>query len=275
MRWLYCLAAFLILAPWAHAKDVEGSKDHPMFTRLPGYEIASYDAQDFASFDFIGENDNRTVEGRYWRIDYELAEGAKKTGPLQIARNYTNLLVKQGGKKIHEDVDAGGGHSVAQLTSGGRSVWIQLDINNHGEVFTLTVVEEASMEQKVEFTATELAAALRDNGYVALHNVLFDTGKATLQAPSGALLAQVGDLLKRDPALKLEIQGHTDNVGAPAANLKLSGERAAAVRTYLVSNFGIAPTRLSSTGLGDTRPVADNRTDAGRAQNRRVELIRR
>jgi outer membrane protein OmpA-like peptidoglycan-associated protein len=81
--------------------------------------------------------------------------------------------------------------------------------------------------------------------------------------------------VKQQPTLRLEIQGHTDNVGAPERNRRLSEARAAAVKQYLVSNFGIAADRLTTSGLGDTKPVADNATEQGKAQNRRVELIRR
>jgi len=81
-------------------------------------------------------------------------------------------------------------------------------------------------------------------------------------------------VLQADATLRLEIQGHTDNVGAPAANLKLSQDRAAAVKAYLVQG-GVAAARLTTSGLGDTKPVADNRTDAGRAENRRVELVKK
>ncbi len=95
----------------------------------------------------------------------------------------------------------------------------------------------------------ELASALNATGSVALHNVLFDTGKATLKPESAAALAPVGELLKSDPALKLEIQGHTDNVGQPAANLKLSQDRAAAVKAYLVQTLAIPAARLTTAGL--------------------------
>jgi outer membrane protein OmpA-like peptidoglycan-associated protein len=131
------------------------------------------------------------------------------------------------------------------------------------------------MEQKVEFSAMELAKALNDNGSVALHNILFDTGKATLKPESAAALAPVGELLKNDAALKLEIQGHTDNVGQAAANLKLSQDRAAAVRTYLVQTFGIPAARLTTAGFGDTKPVVPNTAESGRAQNRRMELVKK
>ena len=109
----------------------------------------------------------------------------------------------------------------------------------------------------------------------AIHGILFDTGKATIKAVSKTALAPIGELLKNDATLKLEIQGHTDNVGAAAANLKLSQERAAAVKAYVVSTFTIASDRLTTAGFGDTKPVGDNKTDGGRAANRRVELVKK
>ena len=245
-----------------------------MFSRMPGYYIEDYDAQDFSSFE-LDTDPPRKVEGRYWKISYWLKEGAKKAGPVQIARNYTDLMIRRGGKKLFDDVDASGGQAIAQMPISGKNIYLQVDISNSGEVYELVVVEEAAMEQKVEFTAMELAKALEDKGSVSLHNILFDTGKATLKPESAEALAPLGELLKSDAALKLEIQGHTDNVGQPAANLKLSQDRAAAVKAYLVQTFGVAPARLTTSGFGDTKPIAANTAEAGRAQNRRVELVKK
>jgi OOP family OmpA-OmpF porin len=262
------------LAMPAIAQDVEGSKDHPMLSRMPGYAIGTYDAQEFSVYDFATDPVTH-VEGRFWKIDYVVPDNGKKSGPVQIARNYTDLFVKRGGKKVADSVSSGGGTSVAWMPAGGKKIWVQIDINNEGEQYSLIVVEEAAMEQKVEFTAMELAKALADTGSVALYGILFDTGKATIKPESVKALASVGDLLKSQAALKLEIQGHTDNVGTAAANLKLSQDRAAAVKAYLVQTFAIAADRLSAVGLGDTKSVGDNTTDAGRAKNRRVELVKK
>ena len=102
----------------------------------------------------------------------------------------------------------------------------------------------------------------------------FDTDQATLRPDARPTLAEVLKLLQQSPALRLAVQGHTDNAGTPAHNQRLSGARAAAVVAALVAG-GTAPDRLQAAGFGQTRPVADNATAAGRAQNRRVELVQR
>lgn len=87
-------------------------------------------------------------------------------------------------------------------------------------------------------------------------------------------MAEVVKLLQANPALRLAVEGHTDNAGTPAHNQQLSEARAQAVVTALAAQ-GIATGRLQSAGFGQTKPLADNATEAGRAQNRRVELVKR
>ncbi len=277
-RLMPILFAALVFAAPAAAQDAEGSKDHPMFSRMPGYTIVNHDPQDFGAYEFSTNTnaDTKKVEGKYWEIQYAIAEGGKKAGPLQIGRNYTDLVVRRGGKKLYEDLSAGGGSTVATMpVSGGRTLWLSVQVNNNGEAYTLVIVEEAGMKQDVEFTAGDLAEALKTKGSIAVHNILFDTGKATIKPESAGTLAVIAEALKAEAALKIEIQGHTDNVGAAAANLKLSQDRAAAVKAYLVTTGGIAAARLTTAGLGDAKPIGDNKTEAGRAQNRRVELVKK
>jgi OOP family OmpA-OmpF porin len=267
----------LISSVPALAQD-EKAKDHPRFSGMPSYDISNKDEQDFGAgeFEIGGGQPQKHIEGKYWKIEYALKEGARKAGPLQIGRNYTALLLAKGGKKVVEQLDASGGTTTGTMPIGnGRSLWLQVDVANSGEMYSLTIVEEGDMKQEVEFTAGDLAEALKTKGSIAIRNILFDTGKATIKPESAGALAIIADVLKGDEALKIEIQGHTDNVGAPAANLKLSQDRAAAVKAYLVSTGGIAAARLTTAGLGDTKPVADNATEEGRTQNRRVELVRK
>jgi outer membrane protein OmpA-like peptidoglycan-associated protein len=115
---------------------------------------------------------------------------------------------------------------------------------------------------------------LDSTGKVVLHGINFDTGKATIKPESKPLLDEIGKLLNDNKDLKLSIEGHTDNVGNKAMNQKLSEQRAAAVKNDLVSNSKIDANRLATKGFGDTKPIADNNTDDGKAQNRRVELVK-
>lgn len=109
------------------------------------------------------------------------------------------------------------------------------------------------------------------NASVALKNILFETNSAQLQDISLLEINRLLKLLNENPELKVRINGHTDNVGKPADNLKLSAARAKAVVDYLAGK-GIAVDRLAYKGFGDTKPVADNKTESGRALNRRTEF---
>jgi len=107
---------------------------------------------------------------------------------------------------------------------------------------------------------------------VNLSDVLFDTGSANLKSGAREKLAKVAGILLSHRGLKLQVEGHTDSVGSDDYNQRLSENRAASVRTYLVDS-GIASNAIGTTGFGETMPVASNDTPAGRQQNRRVELI--
>jgi outer membrane protein OmpA-like peptidoglycan-associated protein/tetratricopeptide (TPR) repeat protein len=112
---------------------------------------------------------------------------------------------------------------------------------------------------------------IKKGSKIALRNIFFDTGKSTLKTESYAEIDRLVQLLKEVPTLRIEISGHTDNVGSEGMNQKLSQDRADAVVAYLVSK-GINASRLESRGYGSARPVADNKTNDGRQQNRRTEF---
>ncbi|HEX6090066.1 MAG TPA: OmpA family protein [Gemmatimonadales bacterium] len=120
----------------------------------------------------------------------------------------------------------------------------------------------------------ELYDALSADGRVATQGILFDTGSDRIKPESTPTLQEIADMLTQHADLKLTIEGHTDNVGSAASNKSLSEQRAAAVKTYLVSK-GIDAARIETAGLGDTKPAAPNTTPEGRQQNRRVELVKR
>ncbi|MFT7155909.1 MAG: outer membrane protein OmpA-like peptidoglycan-associated protein [Parvicella sp.] len=112
---------------------------------------------------------------------------------------------------------------------------------------------------------------IKKGSKIALRNIFFESGKSTLSTDSNPELDRLVKLLKDVPALKIEISGHTDNVGSESMNGKLSKDRATAVVNYLTSK-GIAASRLTAKGYGSTQPVADNKTSDGRQQNRRTEF---
>jgi outer membrane protein OmpA-like peptidoglycan-associated protein len=108
---------------------------------------------------------------------------------------------------------------------------------------------------------------------ITLKGIYFDLGKATIKPESKEALSDAAKILKDNPSINVEIQGHTDNIGSDESNLTLSDKRAWAVVNYLVDNFGIDRARLTAKGYGESRPIADNGTAEGRAQNRRVEFV--
>ena len=137
----------------------------------------------------------------------------------------------------------------------------------------VNIIEVAGMKQTLKFGPAEMKAALDAKGRVQLHGILFDLDKATLQPESDKQLQDVVTLMKDNPDLKLEVQGHTDDQGSDEYNLDLSQRRAETVVGYL-GLFGIDPGRLVPRGYGETAPVMPNTTEEGRAQNRRVELVK-
>lgn len=273
--WFTALIMFLAATPAAaRQQDEPGSKDHPAVPRMAGYYITGYAIRDFDGFDFpVTEDKEQRTEGKFAEIIYWVKDGAKVSSALEIARNYTNAFKAKGGQVRFADSD--NLRTTLSMKLGAAEVWCLVEVANRGETYTLTIVEKAAMNQQVALTADELAKALDEKGSIALHNILFDTGKATLKPESSKELQLVIDVLKANAALKVEIQGHTDNTGVKATNLTLSQQRADAVRDYLIKTGGIAAARMTAVGLGDTKPVAPNTTDDGKAQNRRVELVKK
>ena len=106
---------------------------------------------------------------------------------------------------------------------------------------------------------------------IALRNVFYDVGKSTLRPESGSELNRLVKLMQDVPTLKVEISGHTDNMGSKTLNSKLSEDRAKSVVLYL-TNKGIALDRLVAVGYGSAKPIASNKSSEGRQENRRTEF---
>ena len=145
------------------------------------------------------------------------------------------------------------------------------------------VAREATQRAEDERTKTRLELVRQFNIVLAtretarglivnMSDVLFDTGRHTLKPGAREKLAKIAGIILAHPGLKIEVEGHADSTGGPAINQPLSEKRAESVRTYLVAQ-GVDGGAITSQGLGDTKPVADNNTAAGRQANRRVELV--
>ncbi|MBO6005960.1 MAG: OmpA family protein, partial [Paludibacteraceae bacterium] len=125
---------------------------------------------------------------------------------------------------------------------------------------------------KSNFGCPEIKAAAKKIFQKAMKGIQFETGKDVILPSSYGILDQIAKIMKDNPEYKIDINGHTDNVGKPESNLKLSDKRANSVRNYLMKK-GVEGERMTATGYGDTKPIADNATKAGKAQNRRVEFV--
>ena len=149
----------------------------------------------------------------------------------------------------------------------GQDFYLQVDPYSNEGKYRLTA--------RPTVLANDMATALKDKGKIDLYGIYFDVDKAFIKPESANTITEIANLLKEDPTLRLEITGHTDNTGGNDHNMKLSKDRANAVVAALVGQHGIDASRLTAQGLGASKPVADNGSEAGKAKNRRVELKRK
>jgi outer membrane protein OmpA-like peptidoglycan-associated protein len=257
----------------AAGQDLKGSSDHPLVSRMPNFHITEYKAAEYDSYPFFDRDKKRvSIEGRKWTIRYTLDKGATEPGELKIRRNYQDALKKIGGEVINDENF--NRFTTIVLKKDGKESWIEVRCYS-GSTYQLAIVQKEIMEQAVEANAEAMGNDITATGHAAIYGIYFDTGKAEIKPESDAAIAEMAKLLKGNAALKLFVVGHTDNVGSLDANMKLSRDRAEAVTRMLVSKHGIGAERLSAYGVGSLAPVASNKSDEGRAKNRRVELVER
>ena len=302
-----CLLAMLVApAPAARTVDIKGAKDHALVSRYPGSFISEYQFVEFDEFTLpLGKakadltlEKSTHLEGKITRIVYDTPAGRSI---LEIYRNYESALRSGGFQVLFSCVNVDGcGRNPTLYAAKGREDWswtagqrylsaklaraegdvyLSLFIGQwsnlaNGASVHLYVVEVKPMEGGlVTVNAAALAGDIAQTGHSAVYGILFDTGKADVKAESADALAEIAKMLQQDPALKLLVVGHTDNVGVLASNMDLSKRRATAAVQVLMTKHGIAAARLTAQGAGPLAPVASNKTEEGRAKNRRVELV--
>ena len=266
------LAALLLHGGLARAEDdLPGSKDPPLFNRMPGFFIRNYSDKDFDTHEMRDAKlEPFQVEGHVTQILYVIQPGAKEPSRAQVLRNYENAIKAIGGKVLYSDYD---GSSFLTVVKDGKEIWVEVSAYVTFQI-QLFVIEKQAMAQEIVANADVFKSDLASTGHAAVYGIYFDTSKAVVKPESQPALAEIAKLLAANPGLKLHVVGHTDSVGTVEANLKLSQARAEAVVQELVTRYHVAPARLRGYGVSSLAPVAPNDSDAGRAKNRRVELVK-
>ncbi len=251
-----------------------------------------------------------TVEGKVTRLLYLVPKGKS---PLEVHRNFEMALKSAGvtiktsvnGKgaswdttehwnknfskmtfegRWWEDVSPfsrGDGLYVYGVLNRGGSLWhvSVLTVQNFHEseqqaAVAIQIIEPVAMQTgQVTVNANAMKQGLSTEGKIALYGLFFDTGKADIKPESKSQLDEMAKLLQGSPAFKVYIVGHSDNQGALDGNIALSRARAQAVVDALIKTYKVDTKRLAAAGVASYAPVSSNASEAGRAKNRRVELV--
>lgn len=285
--------------PLAHAQqEVAG---HPLITPYEGSEGGgdswSFNAYEMiVGFDFDARQAlTETIQGRVTRLYYESPD---ERSELEVFTNYREALDAAGFVEIWACAGDGecttgssrnaftqangiraynGPHSryaVGTLTYNERVAYVAVTTGRHGT--SIDIIETEDMDRgMVSVSLDGLINGLDSHGHVRVDGLVFAHDSAELLPESDAAMTVLRTLLEQRPALSLYIVGHTDITGRLAYNLSLSERRASTVVTTLIEQHGIAPSRLVAQGVGPLAPEASNASEAGRARNRRVEIVAR
>lgn len=289
-------AALLLLATVSHAQD---KPDHPLFPRVSGATVYQNATKTFQPFkmatvpqgDYYNMTQPLAVEGKFFQNFY-FVQG--ESSVYEIYSNYKNALADAEtifscyagdcGKYLWDVTTQRGGlivpylgeeiaYHAATFVKDGMKYHVEIIVGyGLGELgYQLTVIEQEDIQQQI--TIDGIAKALADKGRLPFYGIQFDTGSDALKPSSQAEIQLIATYLKSNPAAQLFVVGHTDMTGSYESNVSLAQRRATAVVTALTSQHGIAATRLQPVGVGPVAPIASNATDAGRAKNRRVEIV--
>lgn len=295
----------------AHAGDIDGSKDHPLLTRFTGAEIKGYKETGFDEAELpnaaMPAKDSKmiTVEGKVTRIGYRI-DGSHSV--LEISRNYEQALAAGKFQIVYSCKSRTCGEEFSEVViNSGRVMppafpatfqddqqraYLAKRSGPDGDTWAFIYVMDDTSSNKANYVYQEIVEpkpmatgqvqvldaksmqnALASEGKVALYGIYFDTDKANIKVESKAELAEMAALLNGNPKLRVYVVGHTDNQGQFAHNLELSQHRAEAVVKALSTDYKVPVTRMTAKSVASLAPVASNDDDAGRAKNRRVELV--
>lgn len=308
---LLALCTVFKLSGGAFAQDAAGAGDHPLVGRYAGSEITFHETRAYDEIALpdriVPAGQNRApaawslpLAGAVTSLRYD---GPAGRSGLEVMRNYQQALeaggfetimfcvraacVEQGSLSSFWDAARGGigmptrwESSIYLLARNGGVYVGLLSVETGSDTavtphVALTVVETGDMEddQIVLVEASAIEAAFAKDGRIAVYGIYFDFDAAVLKPESAPQIAELARLLTENENLDVVIVGHTDSIGDFDYNLTLSQQRAQAVVDVLISKYDISRSRLTPAGAGMVAPVSTNRTDAGRALNRRVEIV--
>ncbi|TDS17344.1 OmpA family protein [Sphingobacterium paludis] len=273
--------------------------DFPFFTAPEGsLYINKPKVSNFDFIVFVTPDDIYEVEGKTFRAHVHPDRKNKSENEVSgryLTKSFEDAIVNAGGVKVFEGrlLDARKDKYTELCTYAGSNgsidiwnnsmatyiirrddgnVYIALD-KDKGNSTSIQIVQEKPFEQTIKkITSDKIESDLTETGKSVLH-INFETDKATLKPEGTEAIQEIIKVLSKNTALKIAIHGYTDNVGTKEHNQKLSESRATAVKNEITKS-GISADRLTSKGFGQEDPIADNGTEEGKAQNRRVELVK-
>lgn len=297
------LFLFLIIFTTFPAQAAVEKTDHPLVTAYSGSILKRKDVKDFDEYSAFTGRDNAqdlptgpSLKGKVTRIMYK---NPKDRSILEIFSNYEQALKNSGAiitfQCNQEKAECLKGYAQSKLNAYNGTVAISNTKGRYlfgklakegttayiavavGQSFTgVDIIEIKEMDTgMVAVNAEALGQGLEQNGYVVVEGIYFDTDKTTVKPESKPALEEVSKLLKSNTALNVFVVGHTDMQGNLAHNMQLSEGRAKTIVNTLVSDYGIAAGRLEGHGVGPLAPQASNKTENGKALNRRVVLVAR
>ena len=271
------LVLFTFIAGLSFAQsDEENCKDHPFFSRMPNFYLHEC-SENYNELELVvGNGKKQTLEGTVYTYMYYIKEGIEKLpSTFQILKNYENAILGKGGQRIYlasKHDDDGFIGATFKLSNEGNTYWLTLDYFNGNDVandgYKMSIIKVEEMKQEV--AANEMFEKINSGNALTLY-INFETGKSSIKSESQNIVDELYKMLSENARLKIIIEGHTDNVGNKASNQTLSEQRAASVKQALVKK-GISADRIKAVGYGQDKPITDNKTEDGKAKNRRVEI---
>ncbi len=245
------------------AQDVEGSKDPPLFERLPGFVIYDFSVNNFAGYQFCNEKgENIVIDGM---VTYYYYETDGEVDPQKIIDKFSRAVIERGGKVYGDNPN----QKYMFYRDTNKLVWVDLFAEDF--YYTLNIIEKGEMISDI--SAGDLLKSLDQTGTAVLY-FNFDSGKCEIKEECMLVIEMLAGVFLSDPELKINITAYTDNIGNSDNNLKLSENRARTLVEKLIE-MGVPENRLSWEGFGENDPIADNSSLEGRTLNNRIVLTKK